>query len=142
MIKIKERKCNKIEDKEFIYETTKETLYPYISKFLNPTRERFEANYENFWKDVVILLHNNKKIGFYQLKIEGNTLEIVKIFFIPQYQKKGLGTLFIKKFEAMGYKKLRLEVWENNPAVNFYKKLGFVAIQNIEHKIHMEKTLR
>ena len=145
MINIEERKCE-YGDKEFIYDTTKETLYPYISKFLNPTRERFDAQFEKFWNDgVMILTHNGKMIGFYQLKTEGEVLEVVKIFFIPEYQKKGLGTLFMKKFEEIAReqkkKKLRLEVWENNPAVEFYKKQGFKPIETVEHKIHMEKVL-
>lgn len=141
MIKITERKCNHDKDYDFVYETTKETLYPYISKFLNPTKERFTEKFEKDWKHMIILIHDNKKIGFYQLNPEKDVLEIVKIFFIPEYQKKGLGTLFMKRFENMGYKKITLEVWENNPAVNFYKKLGYKPVKTTAHKIHMEKEL-
>ena len=45
-------------------------------------------------------------------------------------------------FENIGYSKLRLRVWENNPARIFYGKLGYIIINKKEHRLEMEKKLK
>jgi ribosomal protein S18 acetylase RimI-like enzyme len=88
-----------------------------------------------------MLVKGKKRIGFYQLTPNGKTLEITRIFLTPSYQGKGIGTWYMRYFETLGYNHLFLEVWDNNPACLFYKKLGYKKIKNKNHKILMEKRL-
>lgn len=90
----------------------------------------------------MILLEGKKRIGFYQLTPRGKELDITKIFLSPSSQGKGIGSQLMKKFEVLGCKKITLRVWDNNPALKFYKKLGYKITKKENHKIHMEKNLR
>jgi len=84
------------------------------------------------------------RIGFYQIledpEIE-DALYIRMIFLSPSYQGKGIGNFLMESFEKLGYKKLRLLVWDNNPSLNFYKKLGYKVVAKNNHKYTMEKTI-
>lgn len=136
------RKCKK-EDYRFFYNLINKTLViPFISKYFKPNSQRVKEDFLRDYQDIKIILLKRKRIGLYQIQRDDKTLIIVKLFLIPDYQSKGVGRLFMDYFETLDYKKISLEVWDNNPAVHFYKKLGYIIIKKKKHKIHMQKLLR
>lgn len=137
---IKTRKCRK-SDYGFVYKVTKQTLVPILAKYVKQSKKVFDEGFDKNYKYMMIILKGKRKIGFYQLKRHKSHLEIIKIFFSPAYHGKGYGKMFMNYFETLGYKKIKLEVWENNPAVKFYKKLGYRKIGKKNHKIFMEKKI-
>lgn len=73
-------------------------------------------------------------------EIEGNNLEIERIYILKKFQKHGLGKALydraIKIAKDLECKGLWLGVWEKNEnAIQFYKKLGFYKID--EHVFFM-----
>jgi ribosomal protein S18 acetylase RimI-like enzyme len=61
------------------------------------------------------------------------TFKLHKIYILPENQGKGYGALMIDKVKKLllnqGVKALDLNVNRNNPALHFYKKLGFKIIR-------------
>ena len=56
---------------------------------------------------------------------------LITIIVDKEYRNKGIGTALIEKLFALGKEEfglelLHLEVYETNPAINLYKRLGFV----------------
>ena len=86
-------------------------------------------------------MKGKRRIGFYQITPKKDCLDIRRIFLSPAYQGKGIGKKFMDYFETLDYNRLRLQVWENNPAQHFYKKLGYIIINKKEHRLEMEKRL-
>lgn len=138
---IKERPCRE-SDFKFFANLIEKTLRKYVEVYFPFNREHIKEGFYKGFKEVVVLMKGKRRVGIYQLKKHGkNTLEITRIFFIPSYHRKGIGTWYMKHFETLGYKKLILQVWDNNPARFLYKKLGYKTVKKKNHKIHMEKVL-
>ena len=140
VLNIKKRKCKK-DDYAFVYRLMKTTLFPLIEKFQPVDKKKFD---EKFYKDyggMVILLRGKRRIGLYEIKEQKRNLYVSRIFLKPFYQGRGLGSQIMKNFEALGYRKITLEVLENNPAMSFYKKLGYVITKKQNHKYFLEKKL-
>lgn len=137
------RKCRK-EDYEFIYRLNRKLLFPYIPKYAKITKKGFDNNFYKRYKEMVILERNSNKIGFFHISkdiYEKNVLYLSSIFISPKYQKKGIGHFLMKYFETLGYGKIKLQVWQKNPAFYFYKKLGYRIVSKNKGKYLMEKTL-
>ncbi|MFH1445149.1 MAG: GNAT family N-acetyltransferase [Nanoarchaeota archaeon] len=138
--KVSIRKCRK-SDYGFVFKVTKATLFKYISKYRKLDLKKFRDDFYESCKDTVILMSKGRRIGLFQLDKKKNCLEIVKIVISPAYHGRGIGWFLMKYFETLGFSKICLQVWENNPAYHFYKELGYKVIRKINHKIHMEKTI-
>ena len=140
---IKTRACTK-KDYDFVYALAKKTLFRYIKEYEPINKKEFDGDFAKRYKEIVILLKGKKRIGFYHITPDTfvkNVLYVAKIFISPAYQKKKIGYFLMKYFEALGYKKIRLQVWDNNPAVKFYKNLGYKVISEKNHKYLLEKTI-
>jgi ribosomal protein S18 acetylase RimI-like enzyme len=141
---IREKRCTK-QDYSFCYNLTKKTLFPYISKFVKPDKKRFDNDFKKGYRQIRILMKGQRKIGLYHITKddrERNTLYVVRVFLSPAYQGRGIGRFLMDYFETLGYRKIKLQVWENNPAFKFYKKLGYRVKQKKDHRYLMEKVLR
>jgi len=97
-----------------------------------------------------IALDNNKVIGSGAIKkLDDETCELKRMWFLKQYRGKGFGLAMANKLfefaKNQGYKKIRLDVYFpdlQQQAVTFYKKLGFYEIKpynNSPAKLFMEK---
>jgi len=140
---IRTRTCTK-KDYDFLYTITKKTLFSYIEKYEPINKKEFDADFAKRYKEIIILMKGKRKIGFYHITPDSfvkNVLYLVRIFVSPAYQKKKIGYFLMKYFETLGYKKIRLQVWDNNPAVKFYKKLGYQVISKEGHRYLIQKKL-
>lgn len=117
-------------------------IFPYVAAYFTPSKEMFDERFVKDYKERMILICNKKRIGFYQLTPEEDCLNVTGIFLIPEYWGKGIGKYMMQYFEGLGFKSIRLQVWENNPAHNFYKKIGYSDISKKNHKYQMEKILK
>ena len=73
-------------------------------------------------------------------KMDGESLEIERIYVKNKFQKLGLGKLLLNKAIEIAMesdkKKIWLGVWEKNEnAIVFYKNMGFV--QTSDHSFYM-----
>jgi len=137
---LKERTCKK-SDFTFFRNLISRTLRKYVEEYAEFDFSHVRNSFKKTFSEVKILMKGNKRIGLYQIRPKGKKLEIVRIFLTPSYQKKKIGLWYMKHFETLGYKTLELEVWGNNPARFFYKKLGYKKVKQKNHKILMQKKL-
>jgi GNAT superfamily N-acetyltransferase len=64
-------------------------------------------------------------------------MEIIELFVSSKYQAKGIGTLLVRKILEKAFLLGNIGVivqteYPNIPAINFYKKIGFIEIVNPE----------
>ena len=116
--------------------TWKQTYAPIISQ------EQIDFMYERMYTPEAILqqmqdghtflmcLEENAILGFISYIIrEDHTLYIPKLYVKPQTQGKGIGRLLLEEAEKIARKNylqaIELNVNRKNPAMYFYKKMGF-----------------
>lgn len=140
VINTKKRKCKK-NDYSFVYRLMKTTPFPSIAKYQPIDKKIFDEKFYKDYQKMIILLRGTRRIGLYEVNEHKHNLYISRIFLKPLYQRKGIGTQIMNSFEKLGYRKIILEVWENNSAVSFYNKLGYVTTKKQNHKFFLEKKL-
>ena len=140
MMNIKIRKC-KLSDYDFVIDLVRKTIFPLVSEYHAVDESIYKERFGIDFKERKILEINKRPIGFYQIKQNNNELEIKGLFLIDEYRNKGIGKDFMEEFEkTKGIKSLVLKVWDNNKAVEFYKKLGYKIIEEKDHKFLMKKV--
>ena len=140
---IKTRKCSK-KDYAFVYGLTNKLLFPYIPKYAKISKKEFDEDFYKRHKEILILIKGKRRIGFYHISpdiYEKRALYLSKIIISPTYQEKKIGSFLMKHFETLGYDKIKLQVWRNNPAFHFYVKLGYRIISRKGGKYLMEKNI-
>lgn len=141
VIGIKTRTCKK-SDYVFVYGLMKKTIFSLVSEFVKPNKEIFDKRFFSEYKKTVILMRGKRRVGLYELTDNGKILTISRILLSPAYHKKGIGKYLMNYFETLGHEKLQLSVWRNNPAVYFYKKMGYKITKKENNKYLMEKRIR
>ena len=139
------RTC-RINDRNFILNLFQKTIFKYISKYYDPNIKMFDERFYSDYKEKKILLRGSRRIGMFQLSEQNNRLAITGLFLSESYQGKGIAKYLMKYFEEVaktkGYLEIELLVWDNNPAKNFYKKLGYKTDLKKDHKYLMVKSLK
>ena len=137
------RPCQK-DDRDFILQIYKETLFKNIREYFEPNVDMFDARYYEDYDQKSILLHDGNEMGMYQSVPEEGILYIKGIFLKPEYHGKGIGKLLMLYFEELAIDLsipiIRLHVWDNNPAKKFYEYLGYKIVSTEKHKHLMEKN--
>lgn len=136
-------------DFEFVYQTKKDAYKPYVERFWGAwDEEKQRSLFMDFIKKVqdslLIIEHHGVSIGIYHGgMIDENTYEIGNIILIPEYQKRGIGKDILQNIIQKHSKlSLRLQVFKDNPAINLYKKLDFIVIDETRtHCIMMRKNI-
>lgn len=129
------------EDGAFVSNLVRETLFPLVREFATPDEGLLRERWERNWHRHVLILDDATPIGVYQVEVEGDVLHVRRLFLAAPYRGMGLGRHLMESFEQIGPRRIRLEVWENNPAVRFYERLGYRTVSVKGHKYAMEKTL-
>ena len=103
------------------------------------------------FKVVFIAYDNNKAIGCVALKDKvNNTIELGRLYVMPEYRKKGVATLLFNYVfnysKEKGCKRIILDTYRRfESAVSLYKRLGFTEIDNYiidsPYSMCMEKVL-
>ncbi len=141
MMNIKTKKC-KLSDYDFVINLVRNTIFPLVSEYYEVDENIYKERFKTDFEERKILEIDKKPIGFYQIKQNSNELEIKGLFLIDEYRNKGIGKYLMEEFEKInGIKSLVLKVWDNNKAVEFYKKLGYKTIEEKDHKFLMKKII-
>lgn len=135
-----ERPCT-LEDSEFVNGLVRDTIFPLVREFHAPDEAQLTDRFARKYSQHIILLDGAGPIGFYLVERQNEILFIRRLFLVSSYRGQGIGGHLMRRFETLGPKILRLEVWENNLAVAFYAHLGYRTISAKGHKLVMEKTL-
>jgi len=119
----------------FLQEATREDL-KIIRDFMKKVESRLfhatteEDELKEFIKDnkVFFIVLDNNKVGIVAYRLKENFNYLSELIVAPQYQKKGIASLVIKKvLEKINDKPVELFTHpENTPAIITYLKAGFV----------------
>lgn len=89
--------------------------------------------------DFGIIQFGNTEIGRLYLNRDEKEILIIDVSILPDYRSQGIGSTIVQAVltEAkMTNRTVRIHVEKNNPAINFYHRLGFVQIG--EKPLHFE----
>jgi ribosomal protein S18 acetylase RimI-like enzyme len=128
-------------DRTFICAMVEETLKPLVSAFYTWERERFDENFAATWHKKLLILADDRPVGYIQFDDSApDHLYVAGLFLAPVVHGRGWGRWLLQFMEQQaGDRPVRLHVWENNPALDFYRRHGYRAIRVEGHKILMEK---
>ncbi|HWS60997.1 MAG TPA: GNAT family N-acetyltransferase [Flavobacterium sp.] len=112
-----------------------------------------QMNKTNLLKNAVICYKNNKPIGIGAYKeFESKTVEIKRMYTLPEYRGKGIASKIIRELELWAkeenYTTSILETGlKQADALYLYQKLGYTIIENygqyrgVENSVCMKKIL-
>lgn len=97
----------------------------------------YQQQFPNAHFDIIVL--NTMSVGRLYYGWENDDLRLIDIALLPEYQRKGIGNRLIRELmhrvaERKG--KLILHVDINNPARNWYLRLGFIVSDNSQALIN------
>ena len=98
------------------------------------------AEFENF-----VILADAHLVGLLRLVPEQDALGLRDLQIIPERQGRGIGSWAVGQAKAIatsrGFYRLRLRVYEENPAKALYARLGFNAGSIVGGTVHMTLEL-
>lgn len=133
----------------FSNQNTPENMHIYLNS--NMSLENLCNEYNNTDSSFYFIRINGNVAGYFKLNFsqkypnnhEKKSLEIERLYLLKQVQNKGFGKQIMNTiFEVSKLKNIStiwLGVWENNePAIAFYKKMGFEEFGNHQFKLGLE----
>lgn len=95
-----------------------------------PQFENFSVIYQGQWVGVIRFTSDEQALYLRDLQIE------------PQYQRLGLGlsclNYAVEHLKRHHLRRLRLNVFAENPAINLYRRFGFDKVSEVDGLIRME----
>jgi ribosomal protein S18 acetylase RimI-like enzyme len=90
-----------------------------------------------------VIIFKKKDAGRFYTWENENEIRLIDITILPQFRGKGIGTFLleelIKKSDTV-QKKISLHVDPANPALQLYRRLGFIHIKNNGRHYYMERN--
>lgn len=132
------------ENKDFTESLTKMNMQPYYENFsIDWDSAQFDKEwliFENFE-----ISYNNTVVGIVLVWFDKEACYLRDLQRSPLHQRQGIGSAAITKgiqiAKTKNYKKLRLRIFNTNPAIELYKKYGFVIIQDSKNLFGMELVI-
>lgn len=132
------------DDLDFVHNLSLSNMKEYVDRFWGGWKE------ELFWADInkgniTIIEQDEKRVGFFDVVVEGDVMRIRNIQVAENSQGKGIGKymmmLISEEAENLHIAKIILRVFVDNPAVGFYERLGFCKAGKDESSLMMEKSI-
>jgi len=79
--------------------------------------------------------------GLLAVKVHAEHVQLVKLFLLPSFQGRGIGTRLVRQVMAQAAaqeRPVRLRVLRVNPAQRLYLRLGFVITDETPERLTME----
>jgi GNAT superfamily N-acetyltransferase len=92
-----------------------------------------------------IVMLDGRPIGAFAALLSGGGLHLAEIALLPEHRDRGIGSILMKVLESLSWTEgaqplpFRLHVYKQSPAVRFYQKLGFLAVEDDGVNLLMEK---
>lgn len=127
-------------DAEFVYRVTETCMRFYAEQIWGTWNEAGAREDFTPDKDLIVQL-DGRDIGCVELEAASDHIELGKLYILPDWQNRGIGTRLLRRFideaRAAG-KPLRLRVLSVNPARRLYERMGFVVTQTTPERYYME----
>lgn len=130
-------------DIEFVFHLMKVALGPHIIQTwdeFDDVSQRARFDKVTRVEDHKIVEASGKPIGCICALEREHELHIVRIFLVPEYQRRGIGTRIVADLLLSARKRgvpARLRVLKVNPARRLYERLGFDIIDETETDYEM-----
>lgn len=129
------------DDVMFAKKMVRENMVSYYTQYdIKWNDELFDQSWTEF--DNFQIFRDDIKVGVLRLWRELSDLYIRDLQISQTCQNQGIGTSAVEYArvlaESEGLKFLKLRVFESNPAIELYDRLGFVVSQHDGHVISME----
>ena len=98
-------------------------------------------------KNTIVCYQNDLAVGCGAFReIDSNTVEIKRMFVLPDYRGKGIASIILSQLELwvsqLNYTQTILETGINQPeAIALYKKMGYSITQNYGQYANMENSV-
>ena len=74
---------------------------------------------------------------------EEGSWDLCNICLLPEYRGKGIGGALLRELIAgCGHRVVKLQVFQNNPAIHLYRRLGFQVTEEAEGHYQMRLERR
>ena len=111
-------------------------------------QQQFQAQTLHYAKefgsaDFLIVMQGKAQIGRLTVNRSDDEIRVVDIAILPEWRGKGIGTKIISDLLNEGHvsdKPVRLHAEKAQRVVDFYKRLGFVVVNELEMHFFMECT--
>lgn len=104
----------------------------------------FRKNFKT--KNINIIEYGKKKIGFYDIEKQDRHLYVHNVQLTRSSQGKGIGSYIMcfieRRVLISNLPKIRLSVFKNNPAKEFYLFLGYKVLEDKGTLVIMEKRVK
>lgn len=129
-------------DGEFIYDITKLTMAKYaIAAWGEFAESEVRATSFTYAQTgaAEIIFDGQCPIGVFTLNEFKDRVVIVQLYLMPAYQRLGIGSVRVRQLiqHTPEDKAIELDVFKQNTAVAFYRKLGFVIKREHTHHYTM-----
>ncbi len=92
------------------------------------TLEKCVEMAHRFPQNTLLIKVDNKTVGFSCVSLGQDVNEVVAIYLLKKYQKKGLGYELLKRTISVFRDNLKIVLWVlagNDRAISFYRRFGF-----------------
>ena len=132
-------------DSEFVFATKKKAFREYVEQVSgwdeSHQRELHNARFASH--DFRIIGFRATDVGFFATSDTSDMLKIRQLFILPEYQGRGIGSACMTRIANnanLEQKPVMLRVLKiNTRAIAFYKRLGFVVVNDDPSHLQMEK---
>ena len=135
------------QDVEFAYRVSRETMRGHALATFGTwneeeARQRCSRNIAAGFTQIIEL--DGTQIGIYVVERAPDHVQLLQIFILPDYQRRGIGSRLIERLLAEARAAnlpLRLRVLRVNPAFELYQRMGFRVVQETPERYFMEHPL-
>jgi ribosomal protein S18 acetylase RimI-like enzyme len=123
-----------------------ETIKPYASEWFAWVPDEQETQFSDLWRsdDTRIIVLDGKDVGWVEIRRTGDEIFLKQLYVAPAYQGCGIGTHVVLHMLAEWtgiVRSMALFVLKNNPAIRFYRRLGFSAVHETNTKFVMRRNI-
>jgi|GEM_PF-624165 len=128
----------------FVHDLSKENMEHCVKKYWGGwDKEKFMANIKP--DNIKIIEYQGAPIGFYDMEVIEKLAHLRNIQIKPSFQGRQIGQhvldIMEKDAKRLNADMIKLQVFKDNPAKNFYSKAGFYSTEDKEFTLIMEKKL-
>ena len=127
-------------DRPYLLNLRKLTMVEHLEMsglFLSDDEHQLRLN--DAYECSYIIIYEQKRIGVLKYQELDNKFEIMQFQIHPDFQRQSLGKMIMKQMlGCFKPKTVELTVLKENPALKFYKRLGFEITGEDQYEFHMQ----
>lgn len=128
----------------FVFEVTRATMRDHVVATWGTwddldQRRRSDSSFNLVTHELIVI--GDATAGVLAVTRQSDQLYIDKLYLLPEFQRRGIGTILIERLKAEARARgvpLRLHVLRVNPAGALYRRLGFRIVRDTPERVYFE----